>query len=233
MIEKAGIDAEVSKILSLKTSWRSDRESLLTKAANRMSAIEYAEKRIAALDTELSDIGDVSQVNIAGARMDASEATAKHLMTYLTAKKAAMVTSDYRQQTVNNVLSIGNMQVGIHSSGKKGNTSFDFFIIGKSGVSFALRMPYGAADVLQFLKSKSLESELLNMLAQNRARLISEKEELNNVQRGAEKPFEYAERLETALTKQEAIDKSLGLMDDDVSTLHMDEEQTEEEAEMA
>ena len=233
VIEKAGIDAEVSKILSLKTSWRSDRESLLTKAANRMSAIEYAEKRIAALDTELSDIGDVSQVNIAGARMDASEATAKHLMTYLTAKKAAMVTSDYRQQTVNNVLSIGNMQVGIHSSGKKGNTSFDFFIIGKSGVSFALRMPYGAADVLQFLKSKSLESELLNMLAQNRARLISEKEELNNVQRGAEKPFEYAERLETALTKQEAIDKSLGLMDDDVSTLHMDEEQTEEEAEMA
>ena len=65
-----------------------------------------------------------------------------------------------------------------------------------------------------------------------RTRLIADEAELINLKRGAEKPFEYAERLEAALNKQEEIDKSLDLRADDVSTLFMEEEK-QEEAEMA
>lgn len=227
VIEKAGIDAEVSKILSLKASWRSDREYMLSKAYNCTHHIQYAERRIEAIEADLAELGDASTATIAGQVHEASEKTGKAVMAFLAASKAAVLTKELSYKTVNDVFSVGSAKVGFLYKGRAGSARYDFFAKGPSGLSFDFELPYGSEAIESFLRSKRLESMMLDALGSTRNRLQHERDELVNVQRGADKPFEYELRLETALQKQAEIDNSLGLMADDVSSLYADEEEAE------
>lgn len=233
VIEKAGVDAEVAKILSLKASWRLNREIVLSRLANCVQAIDYSKKRIMAFESDLVSVGDASQVTLAGVVLSASEKTGKSVMAHLAAFKAEITTRERQWKTFDAMLSVGNLRIGMELHGKTGDASYKFFAKGPSGVSFEFRMPYGAKEIENFLRTKHLEDELMDKLRSFRSRVIADEDELVQLKRGAEKPFEYAERLEAALTKQAAIDNSLGLMADDESTLFMEDEEKQEEVELA
>ncbi|CAN5466020.1 hypothetical protein BH10PSE16_BH10PSE16_04310 [soil metagenome] len=232
VIEKAGVDAEVSKILSLKAAWRSDREIVLSRLANCVQSIDYSKKRIQAFEGDLGSIGNASEVTLGGMVHSASDKTGKSVMAHLASIKASVTTKEHQWRSFDALLAVGNMSIGLELHGKIGSASYKFFAKGSSGVSFEFTLPYGAKDIEIFLRSKHLETDLMDKLSWFRTRLIADEAELINLKRGAEKPFEYAERLEAALNKQEEIDKSLDLRADDVSTLFMEEEK-QEEAEMA
>ena len=224
VIEKAGVDAEVSKILSLKSAWRSDRDHLQSRASNCIHNISYAEKRIAALEVDLESMGDTSEVKIDGRVFSVSESTAKSFMSRLATTKASVHTREMSYKTVNNVLSIGNLELGFSYKGKAGSARYEFFTKGPSEAAFDIELPYGAMEILNFLRSKDLEGMYMDKLSRAIKRLSEERAELVNVQHGIKKPFEYESRLEAVLAKQAAIDNSLGHMANDESALDIEDE---------
>lgn len=227
VIEKAGIDAEVAKIMSLKTVWRNNQRGLSDKVANCTDNIVFVGKRVAALELDTESTDNLDVVTVGGNVMGVSEASAKAVMSFMSSVKAAVLTDKHQFRKSDNVFSIGDFMVGVEIRGRIGASSYEYYAVGKSGMSFEFSLPYGAENILMFLQSKVLGKTLLDRLHTARESLKNYQSELISAQRELKKPFEYEERLVVAFNKQQEIDASLGLMSDDVSALQMTEEPAE------
>jgi N12 class adenine-specific DNA methylase len=227
VIEKAGIDAEVAKLGSLKSAWRNDQQRLADKASDLEWRIAFNKKRIAACEIDAEHCETLGEVTVAGRVMDIGEKAAKSIKSVVSAAKARVLNTEWSDKEVVNVFEIGNFKVNLGFRGTLNNAHYRYMAVGKSGVPFQFDLPYGADNIAAYLQARSLETEILNDLQGSREVLKGSQKELADVQREQLKPFEYEARFVAAIEKLHQIDASLGLLSDDESALLLAEEAVE------
>lgn len=221
VIEKAGIDSEVSKLQMLKSSWVDGQRMVASKLRDIDGHIHKNQSFVAKAMSDLEHCGDTSVVTIHGRAHHADEKLGKLLMQTLAKVKAETCIGEryVRDAQANLNIKIGEMTLAALVSGDAKNSSIDTSVVGASGAWYHFRLPYGAVNVAEFLTSQEIEKSIRDRIvfAQNRIQELTREHASFEAQSG--KSFEYADRLSQALERQAEIDSQLDLNSDDASAL--------------
>ena len=208
VIEKAGIDNEVAKLCSLKTSWSDSQYKMKRDLAMQESYIASLNLRIqnAQADMDVAETTD-KRVKVGGMTSEPCESIAKELMTIIETAKLLSAGSTARMVKV---CEVAGMDLFVETQFGAAST----FLVSQSGLKYEAKVPYGKDKVIAWLSSEVFEIPLesLNM---STTRLAETKKTVASLLLQIGRPFDYEERLKKAIERKVEIDSSLGLTKDE------------------
>jgi N12 class adenine-specific DNA methylase len=218
IIEKAGIDAEVSKLCTLKRVWMDAYKSLQNRKENLIFGIERSQKRQVALRRAIDNGGDFSVVTIKGQAQPLTDKGCKAIAKYI---KGLMPGKNWSHEH-KNAFQIGTLAVHVTAWGtvKEIRRSLTLSDIGEHEFSFSF--PYGSERLLEFLQTKQLHGDLNTSMEYATNHIARSRDELAEVELGLQRTFEYEDRLVKAIARQKEVDDQLELHQDDNSAVTME-----------
>ncbi len=223
VLEKAGIDAELAKLSLLKSQWRSGQWEINSEVAWLPKEIAKLQGRIDGLekDAELlaASNGKPFAIVLNGARITDQEEAGKRLLNI-----AINALRESRQKDVDQLIGeLGGFKIGVYSSPFK---EFPNFYIDGHSVQHHAREMKSAAYIIEALLAayRAIPARL-----QDEESLLATRERrMAGLLTQVGKPFEFEDRLNEVIKRQQEIDAALGLHQDNAGAA--DAQETESAA---
>ena len=223
VLEKAGIDAELAKLSLLKSQWRSGQWEINSEMSWLPKEIAKLQGRIAGLekDAELlaASNGKPFAIVLNGARITDQEEAGKRLLNI-----AINALRDSRQKDVDQLIGeLGGFKIGVYSSPFK---EFPNFYIDGHSVQHHAKEMKSAAYIIEALLAayRAIPARL-----QDEESLLATRERrMAGLLTQVGKPFEFEDRLNEVIKRQQEIDAALGLHQDNAGAA--DSQETESAA---
>lgn len=198
VIEKAGVDSQVARLVALKSVFMNDQRKFANEIRFAEDAIVYRNRLSASLSSDLSKLGDVSVVTLDGqclSGVDAGKAVMKAMATASDVVKAGLRKI--------NLMRIGQVHVSYEDYGCKR------LYARVNEMAYELRIPYGADNIAAFLADRSVEAQLREQLAQSQDMARGLATTLDALRQRMSEPFVHERALQEALDRQAEIDACL------------------------
>lgn len=211
VIEKAGIDSDVAKMCSLKTSYFQSQSKMKRDLAMHE---DYVSTLMLSIDNAQVDITAAEDsdklVKVGGMTSVPCESVVKEMQTIIETAKLLGAGPLKRQV---NVCQVAGMTLIIETQwGTHG-----LFMKAASGVMYEANFPYGKDKVIAWLSNDVFEIPL-ESLNRSTTRLGETKRTIASLLGQIGRPFDYEQRLKDALARQLEIDKSLGLVENEAGS---------------
>lgn len=219
VIEKAGVDADVARLMALKSVFMSQQRSNQTRLRWDVNAAPAKENFIKNLLSTLSQDRDWQDVQVQGVRHTAGEEAGKAIMRRMAEIKASQEAGNgsSRHAAQYPVCKIGELDVRFDAWNQRLQVGFD------GGYSIEVTMPYGAANIGQALSEGSIEKQMQSALRQEEASLKNLLSNIAHLQSLQSQRFEHEDALAAALARQAEIDASLEIDGEDRSLVALAE----------
>ncbi len=209
VMEKAGIDAELAKLSLLKSQWRSTQWEVNSEVAWLPKEIAKLQARITGLEQDEAQLaafnGKPFAITLNGAKVTDQEEAGKRLLNI-----AINALRESRKSELDQFVGeLGGFKIGVYSSPYK---EFPNFYIDGSTVQHHAKEWKSAGYIIEALLAayRAIPARLQddeNLLATRERRLAGLLTQVG-------KPFEYEDRLNEVLARQQEIDAALGLHQD-------------------
>lgn len=209
VMEKAGIDAELAKLSLLKSQWRSTQWEVNSEVAWLPKEIAKLQARITGLERDEAQLaafnGKPFAITLNGTRVTDQEEAGKRLLNI-----AINALRESRKSELDQFVGeLGGFKIGVYSSPYK---EFPNFYIDGSTVQHHAKEWKSAGYIIEALLAayRAIPARLQddeNLLATRERRLAGLLTQVG-------KPFEYEDRLNEVLARQQEIDAALGLHQD-------------------
>ena len=216
VIEKAGVDNEVAKLSSIKGSWKKGRHSLEMSVLNAEDSIRMFKGNIISLkkiiEMKTDDYVDPTIV-IEGIPSKSNPEVVDKLLKLIS--RVGKRKGDY--YSMRELAQIGNFKL-LYNYGFFEN---GVVIQDQSGFYFAVKFP-NKAEAEDWLRS-CLVNEPTKALMMFEFKVNKLSKDLDDLSKELAKPFEYEERLQSALRRQDEINGQLGLLNDEAGAVALEE----------
>ena len=213
VIEKAGVDAQVARLVALKSVHMNDRRKDSTQIRFDQESIAYKKRLIESLSLDLQNIGNTNEVTISGVCIRDAAVAGKEIMKSM-ALAADAVKAGRRKI---DLFKVGNAMLVYEDYGHKqlrvriGETAYE------------VRLPYGAENIASALRAGVIECQLREQLDREIKRVAELEASIHATQERMKKPFEHERALEEALERQAEIDSHLEVDAQDKSLVSFEE----------
>lgn len=218
VMEKAGIDAELAKLSLLKSQWRSTQWEVNSEVAWLPKEIAKLQARITGLEQDEAQLaafnGKPFAITLNGSKVMDQEEAGKRLLNV-----AINALRDSRKRELDQIVGeLGGFKIGVYSSPFK---EFPNFYIDGSTVQHHAKEMKSAGYIIEALLAayRAIPARLQddeNLLATRERRLAGLLTQVG-------KPFEYEDRLNEVLARQQEIDAALGLHQDNAGAVDAQE----------
>lgn len=218
VLEKAGIDAELAKLSLLKSQWRSSQWEINSEVNWLPKEIAKLQARIIGLEQDEAQLAEFNgkpfAISLNGSKLTDKEEAGKRLLNI-----AINALRESRQQQLEQIVGeLGGFKIGVYSSPFK---EFPNFYIDGSTVQHHAKEMKSAGYIIEALLAayRAIPARLQddeNLLASRERRLAGLLTQVG-------KPFEYEDRLNEVLARQQEIDAALGLHRDNAGALDAEE----------
>lgn len=216
VIEKAGIDAEVARLLALKSVYQNAKRKYSSDLYHEKQTLEYRENLVRNLSADIDALGDTAKVVVDGVEAQEPLQAGKMIMQRLA------VVSDLLKDKINatlGVCKIGNAFMEVANFGFK-RTQVRL----SSGDRHEIKFAYGAESIADYLIEKTLEKSLREIVEKNLVAIEDGKSNIETLTAKCAMDFEHENALISALARQEEIDASLEIDSQDMSLVTMTED---------
>ena len=218
VLEKAGIDAELAKLSLLKAQWRSSQWQLKSEVACLPKEIERLQKRIQGLEEDAKKVeafnGRPFAVTINGQRLTNQEEAGKRLLS-----AAIDALRNSRMGGYEAIIGeVNGFALGVYAQPL--NEFPNFFIDGAT-VQHHARAMKSANGIIEALMAayRAIDKRLLD----NEDDLAMRERRLAGLLTQVGQPFEYEDRMNEVLARQQEIDAALGLHQDNAGSVDAEE----------
>lgn len=219
ILAKAGVDAQVSKLLTLKQQFELGRRVLASKLSNLRVSLDYRSTRLQNAAADIAQSGDTRRLNIGEQSGSSSVELCRTLMTHVATIKATALTKSFLRISDNyDCFAVGAFKFEVYFEGDHKSSIARYEAIGPSGQRYDMRLPYGAEALDEFFRTDGLMLALKQYVSDTAEKLALDERELVSAQRQLASPFVYETELLAALQEQERIDNSLGVYESAVET---------------
>lgn len=212
VIEKAGVDADVARLLALKSVYLNGRDRAESEARYAKASLDYQLKLTSNLTADLQILGDTSLVRIGETVLSNAEAAGKEVMKLFA--KASAAAKDGRRKV--DLMVIGNASMTYEDYGHKR------LAVRLRDMAYEVTLPYGAENIAAALRERSIEQQLREQLAKSIDRAESQRAAIRLCEQRLTHPFEYERALEEALERQAQIDAVLEIDSQDQSAVALE-----------
>lgn len=214
VIEKAGVDAQVARLVALKSVYMSDRCKDSAQIRFDQDSIAHKKRLVQSLSLDLQNIGNTNEVTISGVCIRDAAVAGKEIMKSM-ALAADAVKAGRRKI---DLFKVGNAMLVYEDYGHK---QLRVRIGGE--MAYEVRLPYGAENIASALRSGVIECQLREQLDREIKRVAELEVSIRAMQERMKKPFEHERALEEALERQAEIDSHLEVDAQDKSLVSFEE----------
>lgn len=216
VIEKAGVDADVARLLALKSIYMSGRRRMNQELRYAEDGAIYQRKLADGLMADLASLGDAGVVEIEGQKIMGTLEAGKAIM-----KAMAVAAANAKAGVVrkSELCKIGNARISVEDYGNKK------LFARVSEVAYEIRLPYGAENIAAALKEKDLEAQLRDQHASATRREAELQQIAKSTHEQLQKEFEHEGALESALQRQAEIDACLEIDMSDAGVVALEAEE--------
>jgi hypothetical protein len=219
VLKKAGVDAQVSKLLTLKQQFELGRRVLASKLSNLRVSLDYRSTRLQNAAADIAQSGDTRRLNIGDQSGSSSVELCRTLMTHIATIKAKALTKSFLRISDNyDSFAVGAFKFEVYFEGDHKSSIARYEAIGPSGQRYDMRLPYGAEALDEFFRTDGLMLALKQYVSDTAEKQALDERELGSAQRQLLTPFTYESELVQALQEQERIDQALGVFENAVET---------------
>lgn len=215
VIEKAGIDAEVTRLAALKSVYLSDKRKYASNLHHEKQTLEYRENLVHLLSADIDSIGDTTKVVVDGIETQDPLKAGKMIM-----QRNAVISAMLKEKSNRTlaICKIGNATLEVVDFGYKRTK------VRMNSGSHDIDVPYGAENIATFLIEKSLEKQLREIVEKNLEAIEKGRDAIKTLTQRCAVPFEHENALNSAIARQEEIDASLEIDSQDMSLVTMTED---------
>lgn len=226
VIEKAGVDAEVAKLLAIKSVYENDRSKANMVMRNNAHSLEFLKESEKHVRTWLAQAQTSAKAVTVNGKIfhDLEEAGQAIMRARRSASDIVRVSKTVsRNKEVTVLATFGNIKLYMETVTGTRDHNVYAEVAGAKELNLMVKLPWASSEISEYLRNDVLREEAQKSLVSLGEKIANYEREIEVASAQIAKPFEHEQRLQEALARKAEIDAALEIDTDDKSALALAE----------
>lgn len=226
VIEKAGVDAEVAKLLAIRSVYENDRSKANMVMRNNAHSLEFLKESEKHVRTWLAQAQTSAKAVTVNGKIfhDLEEAGQAIMRVRRSACDIVRVSKTVsRNKEVTVLATFGNIKLYMETVTGTRDHNVYAEVAGAKELNLMVKLPWASSEISEYLRNDVLREEAQKSLVSLGEKIANYEREIEVASAQIAKPFEHEQRLQEALARKAEIDAALEIDTDDKSALALAE----------